>query len=81
MATEDVQAVLRKASSDDAFRIALAKDFDKTITTHHLELSADEAKHLKAVNWKNALPSAKAAAAGTWVHIYKSSLTERHINE
>ena len=77
MAIEDVQAMLRKATVDDTFRLRLAKNFDKTVAEHELDLSGEEVKALKAVNWKSGLPTGRAAAAGTWVHIYKSTVQER----
>lgn len=71
MPQEDVNALIKKAVTDDTFRNALSKDFDKTVDVHQINLSADEANALKAVNWKsNSLPS--AVTAGRWVHIYQS---------
>lgn len=71
MAEEDVRATIKKAISDEAFRLALSRDFDGTIKNHHLKLSTTEIQALKNVDFSKRLPT--AAAAGTWVHIYKSS--------
>jgi len=73
MAQADVEATLKKAVADDTFRLALARDFDRTIKAHNLQLTAAEAKALKTVDWTARLPTKGGAAAATWVHIYKSS--------
>lgn len=72
MATKDAEALIRKAVTDDVFRIGLTNDFDGTIEAHRLNLTEDEIRGLKAVDWKAQLPSKKDLAAATWVHIYKS---------
>lgn len=67
MAEEDVAAVLKKAASDDVFRVELANDFDGTIGAHNLNLSDEEKTALRNVSWNTPLPSAES---GSWVHIY-----------
>lgn len=70
MAKEDVTAVLKKAVVDDAFRLALSKDFDKAISAHDLSLTAPEREALRKIKWKEYFLAHEVAA--DWVHIYKT---------
>lgn len=71
MAEEDVRATIKKAMYDEAFRLALSRDFDNTINNHSLRLTPEEVQALKKVDFKKRLPTGNAAA--TWVHIYKAT--------
>jgi hypothetical protein len=68
MAIEDVHALLKKATTDDVFRLALAKNFDKTIAAHDMSLTPAELTAIKAVNFKK--PNFSGPSAASWVHIY-----------
>ena len=76
MPTEDVQAVIKKAISDETFKLALSRDFDLAIEKHNLKLTPDELDALKKVDWTKQIPTgADAAMAGAaWVHIYKTGM-------
>ena len=74
MAQEDVEATIKKAVADDTFRRALGKDLERTLESHQIELSSEELEALKQVDWSRPLPSSIDMVAGTWVHIYKSSM-------
>jgi hypothetical protein len=69
MPEEDVQALLRKALTDDTFRLRLGRNFDKTIANNDLDLSPRETEALKQINWSRAFQPGDLAA-NSWVHIY-----------
>jgi hypothetical protein len=74
MALEDVKAVIRTSLIDDVFRLSLKNNFDGTIGTTMLQLTAEERQGLKSINWDDPLgiSGVTGAAAASWVHIYKT---------
>ena len=70
MAEADIKAILRKAVVDETFRLQLSRDVDKALENHQLNVSADERKALRSIDWGVAIDA--GVAAGTWVHVYKS---------
>ncbi|MBY0473992.1 MAG: hypothetical protein K2Q13_02900 [Nitrosomonas sp.] len=71
MGTEHIAAILKKATTDDVFRLALAKDLNKTLDAHNIELTKAEMDALKSVNFKKPLfTDIGGAAAASWVHVY-----------
>ena len=73
MPIQDVHAIIKKAVSDDTFRMALHRSFNTTIASHSLDLTKEESDALIKVDWSKPLPSNTTALAGTWVHVYKSN--------
>ena len=74
MPKEDVIALIKKAISDEAFKISLNRDFEKTIESHNLVLTKEEFEALQKTNWLEKLPTdPDLTTAATWIHIYKSS--------
>lgn len=69
MASQDVQAIIKRAFIDDTFRLGLIKHFKQTVEALNLDLSAQETQTLQNVNWENL--GAPAGGGGTWVHVYK----------
>ncbi|GIK41284.1 MAG: hypothetical protein BroJett011_51170 [Chloroflexota bacterium] len=69
MAKEDVAAILKKAATDDTFRLALSRDFENTIKMHGLQVDANELTALKQVDWQTSFNPDDMLAA-KWVHIY-----------
>ncbi|WP_310632615.1 hypothetical protein [Paraburkholderia sp.] len=71
MSQEYVLATVKKAFSDDIFRLALVKDFDKTIAENSIDLTANESAELKKVDWAN-YAGLGAGGGGDWVHVYST---------
>ena len=67
MSKADVQAIIRKAMTDDVFRISLGKDLKATLDARNLKVSPQELAALTKVKWGKAA----GLMANTWVHIYK----------
>jgi hypothetical protein len=70
----DAAALIRKALSDDVFRVGLARDFDGTVSAHNLNLTSEEARALSRVDWSSPLPSVAVdpGANASWIHIYSA---------
>lgn len=68
MASKQVEALLKKAATDDVFRLSLSSNLEKTLKDHNMKISATDMAALKKVNFKKPLLGGVAA---TWVHIYK----------
>ena len=72
MAAEDAVAIIKRSIADETFRLALSRNFDKTIADNQLQLTTDESKALKQIDWNfTGLPSVPGLG-GSWVHIYST---------
>lgn len=73
MAEKDVIAIIKKAVQDETFRLALSRNPQKALEDHQLELTEDELKALKQVDWEMPLPTTHGELlAAKWIHIYKT---------
>ena len=70
MAQEDVVALIRRAVTDDTFRLALSRDFDAAVEVSLLRLTDEETEALKKLSFEGPLPG--SIEEGRWVHIYES---------
>jgi hypothetical protein len=72
MSHEYVLAVVKRAFSDDTFRLGLIKDFDHVIASNSIDLTQAEADELKKIDWEN-YGGLGAGGGGSWVHIYSTA--------
>lgn len=68
MAQQDVLAIIKRAFSDDTFRLGLMRNFDQVIQGTALNLSQVETDELKKIDWEN-YAGLGAGGGGEWVHI------------
>ncbi len=71
MAAEDAIAIIKRSISDETFKLALSRDFDKAIADNQLVLTQDETDALRKIDWTQELPSVPGLG-GKWVHVYSS---------